>query len=141
MYNTRPKFIYAATVISLAGFLALNFAFKHSASERAIIVRNLDIEYLEGCETGKGDCSAVEIVRHSLADSVMLVFPKGGTETEVYLSATSGDEVYLSNKKFAGEEKPQLSLGKLKDGEYKAGIRSCGLGAVFKLKLRTEELK
>lgn len=135
MQNTGYKRMFGLAILGLG--LTMNCSFTHTKSDRAVIVKNLNAEYLEGCETGRGDCNPVEIERQSSTDSVLLVFPNGGTETEVYLGAANSNEVYLSSKKMTGEDPPKLSLGNLKDGEYKAGIRSCGLGAIFKVKLRT----
>ena len=45
------------------------------------IVYTVDFNYLEGCETGKGDCKPVTLARHSIQDSIVVIFPAGGTQS------------------------------------------------------------
>ena len=107
---------------------------------KKVIVHTLDFAYLEGCETGKGDCKPIEIVRKSKTDSVILIFPSGGTESDVYLRSAKNKKVELHDKKLTGQGKPTLNLTNLDDGEYSANIISCGLGGSCLVRLKTKQL-
>jgi hypothetical protein len=122
------------------------------------IVYTLAFEYLQGCETGKGPCKPTVIVRSSIDQGVTLIFPSGGTESDVYLygiadtgpqTSDYGVLAYITkgvekaprmlrhDKKFHSEGVPVLDVSGLPDGEYRASIVSCGLGGSFLLKLST----
>jgi hypothetical protein len=98
----------------------------------------LDFAYLEGCETGKGACKPVEILRQTKQDSILLVFPSGGTESHVYLRSATDKRIELHDSRKAGQRKPTLNLTKLDDGEYTASIISCGLGGSCMIRLKTK---
>lgn len=102
-------------------------------------MQTLHFAYLEGCETGKGDCKPIEIVRQNKQDSVVLIFPSGGTESDVYLRSSKNKMVELHDKKLAGQGKPTLNLTNLDDGEYYANIISCGLGGSCLIRLKTKQ--
>ena len=104
-----------------------------------IVAQTLDFTYLEGCETGKGDCKPIEIFRKTKQDSVVLIFPSGGTESDVYLHSTKDKKIELHNKKVSGQGKPTLNLTNLDDGEYSANIISCGLGGSCLVRLKTKQ--
>lgn len=104
-----------------------------------IVVQTLDFAYLEGCETGKADWKPIEIFRKSKQDSVVLIFPSGGTESDVYLHSTKEKKLELHDKKVSGQGKPTLNLTNLDDGEYSANIISCGLGGSCLLRLKTKK--
>ncbi|MBI3519851.1 MAG: hypothetical protein HY062_10900 [Bacteroidetes bacterium] len=108
-----------------------------TTADRKVIVQTLDFDYLEGCETGKGDCKPIEIVRQTKQDSVLLVFPSGGTFSDVYLRAKDL-KTDLHDQKKAGQGKPQLNMTGLADGEYSANIISCGLGGSCLIRLKTK---
>jgi hypothetical protein len=106
---------------------------------RKVVVQTLGFDYLEGCETGKGDCKPIEIIRNSKQDSVLLVFPSGGTESDVYLRSAKNKNIELHDKRFIGQGKPTLNLTNLEDGEYSASIASCGLGGSCLVRLKTKQ--
>ncbi len=107
--------------------------------KRNIIVQTLDFKYLEGCETGKGDCKPIVIFRQSKQDSILLIFPSGGTESDVYLRSAKNKNLALHNKKVIGQGKPTLNMTNLDDGEYSACIISCGLGGCCSIRLKTKQ--
>jgi hypothetical protein len=102
------------------------------------VVKTVDFDYLEGCETGKGGCEPIEIIRKRSKDSVLLIFPYGGTQSDVYLCSVNCETVVGHDRKFAGQGKPTLNLTNLKDGEYFARIVSCGLGGSCIVRLKTK---
>ena len=104
-----------------------------------VVVQILDFDYLVGCETGKGNCKPIEIFRKSMQDSVILIFPSGGTESDVYLRDTKNKNLELHDKKVSGQGKPSLNLTNLDDGEYTANIISCGLGGSCLVRLKTKQ--
>ena len=113
-------------------------SFSQTTLNRNTIIQTLDVAYLEGCETGKGDCKPIEILRQTKQDSILLVFPSGGTESDVYLCSAIDRKINLHDKKRAGQGKPTLDLTKLNDGEYSARIVSCGLGGSCIIRLKTK---
>lgn len=106
---------------------------------KEIIVQTLGFDYSEGCETGKGDCKPIEIVRQNKQDTVLLVFPSGGTQSDVYLHSAVDKSLKLHDRKFSGQGKPVLNLTNLDDGEYSANIISCGLGGSCLVQLKTKQ--
>lgn len=106
-------------------------------SNRNTVVKTVDRTFLLGCETGNGACSDVFIYRSSPKDSVLLVFPSGGTQSDVYLSCPGDKSVSLHDRKFGSEEKPSLDLSRLSDGRYVARMMSCNLGGGFTVVLKT----
>jgi hypothetical protein len=122
--------------ISLLALVCLT-AFLVLPPTHRTIIQKLDFDYLEGCETGKGKCEPIEIARKNLRDSILLVFPSGGIESDVYLTSTKGPKIQLHDKKLSGEGKPTLNLTRLPDGEYRAGIISCGLGGSCIIQIKT----
>ncbi len=102
------------------------------------VVKTLDFDYLEGCETGKGNCKPIEIFRQNKQDSVLLVFQSGGTQSDVYLHSAKNKNFVLHDKKVSGLGKPTLNLTNLDDGEYTANIISCGLGGSCLVRLKTK---
>ena len=121
--------LFTLTVLTSCGQTKLN---------KKIVVQTLDFAYLEGCETGRGNCKPTEIIRQSKEDSVLLVFPSGGTESDVYLHSTKNKKIELHDKKISGQGKPTLNLTNLDDGEYSANIISCGLGGSCVVRLKTK---
>lgn len=105
---------------------------------KTVVMQALDFAYLEGCETGKGDCKPIEIVRQSRKDSVLLIFPSGGTQSDVYLHSAKDKSFELHDQRFSGQGKPTLNLTNLDDGEYSANIISCGLGGSCLVRLKTK---
>lgn len=127
-------------LLVLASFLSCMGVCGQEAGKSKVVMATIDFDYLQGCETGKGACKPIEIGRQSIKDSVIVIFPAGGTVTEVSLRSLSDKTVRLYDKKFEGQGKPTFSLTGLKDGEYTAGMISCGLGGscVIRLKTNTE---
>lgn len=104
------------------------------------IVYNVTFEFLEGCETGKGDCKPVTLIRQSLNDSITILYPSGGTQSDVYLLSTDGapHKVELHDSKTIGKGQLMLDLTGLPDGKYHTGIMSCNLGGRFELNIVTK---
>ena len=121
-----------------------------SSSKKKNIVYTVDFDYLEGCETGKGDCNPVIIERQSIPDSITLIFPNGGTLTDVYLYTESSFTKWMSGKpqdepkplrhdhKEVSQGKPFLDLTGLPDGKYRPRMLGSGLGGGFKLTIVTK---
>ncbi len=107
-------------------------------TNRILIKEVLTFEYLEGCETGKGDCKPIEIFRQNKNDSILLVFPSGGTESDVYLYSMKEINFKLQDKKVKGQGLPKINLTTLEDGEYTASVISCGLGGSCIIRLKTK---
>ncbi len=118
--------------------LACLTSYSQTKSNHKTIIKTLDFAYLEGCETGKGACKPVEILRLTKQDSILLVFPSGGTESHVYLRSATDKRIELHDWRKAGQGEPTLYLTKLDDGEYTAGIASCGLGGSCMIRLKTK---
>ncbi|MES2513791.1 MAG: hypothetical protein V4580_06575 [Bacteroidota bacterium] len=114
-----------------------SFACSQPKADKPLLVTTLTFDYLEGCETGKGDCKPIEIVRHSKQDSVLLIFPGGGTLSDVYLRSPD-KKIELHDTKRALEGKPRLNLTGLNDGSYTAHMISCALGGACTIILKTE---
>jgi hypothetical protein len=122
-----------------------------TGSTKKNIVYTVDFDYLKGCETGKGDCKPVTIERQSTQDSITLVFPSGGTLTDVYLYTESSFVKWMSgtpkdepkplrhDRKEAGQGNPFLDLTGLPDGKYSPRMLGCGLGGGFKLTIMTKK--
>jgi len=102
------------------------------------IVHTISFKWLEGCETGKGDCNPVLINRQHITDTVQLVFPSGGTSSSVYLYAGSSisDPIREDNKR-VGQGQPCLYLTGLPDGRYRAHMLSCAVGGIFSIIIKT----
>ena len=135
----------------------------HTASAQSTnspkpIIHKLSVEYLQACERAKGPCKPTVIKRSSKGQTVTLVFPSGGTESDVYLygiadvGPQTSDYGVLAHitkgvdkaprqlrhdRKLHSDGLPLLELTGLPDGEYRASIVSCGLGGDFVLKLLT----
>jgi hypothetical protein len=118
--------------------LACLTSYSQKKSNQKTIIQTLEVAYLEGCETGKGACKPVEILRQTKQDSILLVFPSGWTESHVYLRSATDKRIELHDRRKAGQGEPTLDLTKLDDGEYTAGIASCGLGGSCKIMLKTK---
>jgi len=108
---------------------------------------------MEGCETGKGDCKPVVLIRQSLQDSIKVVFPIGGTASSVFIYPDTSYIKWMrgkqsdqptplrnDNKNFS-EGNPVLDLTGLPDGKYIPHMYSCGLGGSFELVIKTEPKK
>ena len=120
------------------GLLSCLISFSQTKLNHNTIIQTLDFAYLEGCETGKGACKPVEILRQTKQDSILLVFPNGGTESHVSLRSAIDKSIELHDRRKAGQGKPTLDLTKLEDGEYTARIASCGLGGSCIVRLKTK---
>jgi hypothetical protein len=69
--------------IILTFFFLLTAYFMQGESNK--ISHTVTFEYIEGCETGKGECYPVNINRKTINDSILIYFPNGGTISDVYL--------------------------------------------------------
>lgn len=105
------------------------------------IVYNVTYEFLEGCETGKGDCKPVTLTRKTANDSITLFYPIGGTQSNVYLVSTEDakQKVELHDSKTIGKGPLKLDLTGLPDGKYRTGIMSCNIGGSFELNIVTKK--
>lgn len=109
------------------------------------VVHTIDFDWLEKCETGKGDCGPVMLEREMISDSVRLVFPSGGTSSTVYLYKTPVDKTnplakpFLQDHKNAKQGLPSLDLTQLPDGDYLAWMLSCSVGGGFTVTLKTKK--
>lgn len=102
------------------------------------IIHTISFQWLEGCETGKGNCNPVLITRQHVTDTVQLVFPSGGTSSSVYLYAGSAISNPLrEDNKRAGQGKPCLYLTGLPDGRYHVHMLSCAVGGIFSIIIKT----
>src|SRR5262249_5526343 len=122
----------------------------------ASIIYTVDFSYLEGCETGKGECKPITITRKSILDTIKMIFPSGGTQSDIYLfrpDSAYPDSAYIRwmsglskatvsplrhDQKRSGEGLPSFDLTGLSDGKYTANMLSCGLGGSFSLVLATK---
>ncbi len=118
-------------------FLISAFGFAQTTADKNVIIKTLDFDYLEGCETGKGDCAPIEIYRQNKQDSILLIFPSGGSYSDVYLKSKAL-KVDLHDQKSYSQGKPKINMTGLPDGEYSANIVSCGLGGSCIIKLKTK---
>ena len=137
-FKTTFRLTKAFYKLTFFGFISLT-SYGQTRLNKSIVIQTLDFTYLEGCETGKGDCLPIEIVRQCKNDSVLLIFPSDGTESDVYLHSTSNKNLKLHDKKFLGQGKPTLNLTNLDDGEYSANIISCGLGGSCLVRIKTKQ--
>jgi hypothetical protein len=102
------------------------------------IIRTISFEWLEGCETGKGDCNPVSISRQHITDTIQLVFPVGGTSSSAYLYAgNSMTKPIRQDHKGTGQGPPFFYLTGLPDGKYLAHMLSCGVGGFFSIIIKT----
>ena len=99
-------------------------------------VFKVDSEYWEGCETGKGDCKPLKVIRKSSKDSVLFIMPCGGTETSVTLY--SKDKLLQTVHIFHDQCPPKFDLTGLPDGRYSASMLACGLGGTIQFDLITK---
>jgi len=132
-------------------FILFGFASCGQTTNKNIsIVYKIDLDYMEGCETGKGECKPIVLKRHFLQDSIKIIFPGGGTQSDVYLYSDTAFVRWVQNiqskqpkairhdQKFVGQGNPTLDLTGLQDGIYRSQMTSCGLGGTFKLTITTE---
>jgi len=96
----------------------------------------IDIDYWEGCETGKGDCKPLTFTRCKQEKKWFLIMPCGGTETSVKISGIDNSfkkQLHL----FHNNCPPYIELTDLADGRYSAYMTACGLGGQVKFNLKT----
>ena len=141
---TRITFITILSALNL-------FSQNEQITTNEKITFQVEADYIEGCETGKGDCSPIIITRQNSSDSIILNLPIGGTQSDVFLYDAVVFKKWMKGKlkvdptpllhdqKFIGQGNPQLDLTGLADGKYKMHFLSCGLGGIFELIIRTEE--
>ena len=105
--------------------------------------------FLEGCEMGNAPCDPVNIVRSHADETWFLVFPAGGTQSDVYLhSVGANGEIWMCQGELAEpvrhdgcglEGNPVINLAGVPDGKYQLSMLSCGLGGSFALNLSTKK--
>ena len=137
LYDDTLKMIKTFLILTLFTLTTLTSCGQTKLNKK-VVLQTLDFAYLEGCETGKRDCKPIEIVRQSRQDSVLLIFPSGGTQSDVYLHSAKDKSLELHDQKVSGQGKPTLNLTNLDDGEYAANIISCGLGGSCLVRLKTK---
>ena len=108
----------------------------------------IPFDFLEGCEMGTAPCDPVNIVRSTEDENWFLVFPSGGTQSDVYLHAVGANgEIWKCQGKAVEpirhddsgpEGLPVISLAGVPDGQYQLSMLSCGLGGNFALHLSTK---
>lgn len=102
------------------------------------IIHTIDFAWLEACETGKGNCNPILITRQGITDSIQLIFPGGGTVSDVYLyTADPARRPLRHDQKRAGQGPPKLDLTGLCDGTYATAMMSCAVGAGFSIIIKT----
>ena len=109
----------------------------------------IPFDFLEGCEMGTAPCDPVNIVRADEHENWFLVFPSGGTQSDVFLhSVGANGEIWKCQGKAAepvrhdgsgSEGNPVISLAGVPDGNYHVSMLSCGLGGSFALNLSTQK--
>lgn len=127
------------------------FAFGQIAGNKPVVVYTVTDSYMEGCETGKGNCKPIVLTRHSLQDSIRVVFPSGGTQSDVYLYAadtaftkwmkggpSDQPQPLRHDRKFAGQGQPILDLTGLADGKYFPHMLSCNVGGFLEVAIVTD---
>lgn len=102
----------------------------------------VDAPYIDSCELGR-NCPPIIIKRASIQQEVIVSFPIGGTQTDVYLYASKSNglktEPIRHDRRFIQQGKPVLNLTGLADGEYPCSLMACSLGGPFTLMLQTDE--
>lgn len=132
--------------IILTLFFLLTAYFVQGQSNK--ISHTLTFEYIEGCETGKGECYPVNINRKTINDSILIYFPNGGTISDVYLYSDSifnnwinktvdNPEFLRHDKKYANQGLLKIDMTGLSDGKYRAHMLACGLGGIIEINLKT----
>lgn len=119
-----------------------------------IIVYSVGRDYLEGCETGSRACKSVTLTRRTLQDSIRIIFPNGGTQSDVYLYAknseylnrlreviTSHPEPLRHDRKFSSQGDLTIDVTGVSDGKYVAQMVSCGFGGHLEIIILTEPEK
>lgn len=126
-------------------------SFGQSGPQNTITVYKVDLDYLMGCETGKGECKPLIIKRKSILDGLAVVFPKGGTMTDVYLYTESSFTKWMAGSpkdepkplrhihKEADEGEPIMDISELPDGIYHPHYLGCGVGGGFELRIVTKK--
>ena len=118
----------------------LLFLFFHSGAQQNAgnkLVKTIDRDFLQGCETGRGPCESFKLDRTFVGDSTQLVFPCGGTSGTVYLFAEGKTDPIATHSILGCATPLKLDLTALPDGSYTARMISCSLGGAFELTLRT----
>ncbi len=105
-------------------------------------ISEVEFEYWEACETGKGECKPLNFTRKSKNKKWFLLMPCGGTETTVTLSKRQGmpkeNEIIQKCQITHSGCPPVFDLTNLEDGKYFAYMLSCGLGGQIEINIKTE---
>ena len=139
------------TALIITSLLCTSFStFSQQTIKTNLIIFTIDHAYVEGCETGKGDCKPIVLKRHSIQDSIKVIFPIGGTITDVFLNAEKEfiqwpkgspkdqPKPLRHDHRRSGEGNPAFDLTGLPDGKYGAYMLACGLGGSFQIVIVTE---
>ncbi len=115
-----------------------------------LIVRVIDEKYMKACETGTADCKPVMISRQTFKDSIQLILPIGGSQSNVNLYTI--DSAFInwtkgglkeepgpirSDERFFGQGNPMLDLTGLQDGNYVVWMTSCNLEGIINMTIST----
>lgn len=116
-----------------------NWEPKNNLEEVSIF--SVDRKFLEGCETGRGDCNPQTFKRNFTGQKAFALMPCGGTFSTIQLRRKTDklpvQEVSIERK----DCPPFFDVTNLEDGDYYASMMSCGLGGGFILQLRTNSPK
>ncbi len=108
------------------------------------IIHSVSFDYIEACENRVGECGPVNLYRKSIEDTIIVYFPNGGTQTDVFLSRDSLDEesgvrfeLKKHETKYMGEGRPKFEMTGYPDGKYAAQIFACAIGGRIELNIKT----
>lgn len=106
-------------------------------------IENIDLSYVslaywEACETGKGECPPLQLIRNPIYKTWYLFMPCGGTSTTVELFAADEKKPIQATRVSSSECPPVLNLTTLKNGKYQANMRACGLGGQIQLNISSK---
>ncbi|WP_153796608.1 hypothetical protein [Foetidibacter luteolus] len=112
----------------------------------------IDQAFMQACEKNDSLCKPVTIIRKSIQDSIEMIFPTGGSQTDVYIYVP--DSAFAKWVRGVNEEEPQplrhvqklylegkpiVDITSLPDGNYLCWMLGCNLGGSFGLVLTTKK--
>jgi hypothetical protein len=137
------------SAIFLTFFLS---ACRQHAKQFSRVSYTVEFQYMENCETGKGDCQPIFLTRQSIGDSIIVIYPNGGTRSDIYLYlADSGFMKWMNGTpkdqpkplrhdgKYYGQGNPVFDLTGLPDGKYISHMLSCNVGGFLQLIIQTKD--
>lgn len=134
-------------ILLLLAAYFLSFYSSHSFTQKEYREIKISKEYIEGCETGIGDCKTIVIEREK-DELLYLTIPKGGTSTSVslfkydhkdHINVIHEKAIKSYNNLKAQENRfPKFNLSELDDDKYLILIFSCNLAGMFEFDLITK---